>query len=81
MYLAAVVKRGVLVLDKGRVLLDDCPEKIFENVALIKSIGLDVPQTTELLYELYREGVKVSFEKLTVDECIDEIKKILEENK
>ena len=77
----AICANRVLVLDKGRVLLDDCPEKIFENVALIKSIGLDVPQTTELLYELYREGVKVSFEKLTVDECIDEIKKILEENK
>ncbi len=71
----------VVVLDKGQVLLDDIPAKIFQNVALIKSIGLDVPQTTELLYELYREGVKVSFEKLTVDECVEEIKKILEAKK
>ena len=71
----AVCADRILVLDKGKVLLDDCPKKIFENVALIKSIGLDVPQTTELLYELYREGIKVSFEKLTVEECVEEIKK------
>lgn len=77
----AVCADRVIVLDKGKVLLDDCPAKIFENVALIKSIGLDVPQTTELLYELYREGIKVSFEKLTINECVDEIKKILEEKK
>ncbi len=71
----AICADRVLVLDKGSVLLDDSPQKIFENVTLIKSIGLDVPQTTELLYELYREGIKVSFEKLTVDECVEEIKK------
>ncbi|MBE7020295.1 MAG: energy-coupling factor transporter ATPase [Ruminococcaceae bacterium] len=77
----AVRADRVIVLDKGIVLLDDCPKRIFENVALIKSIGLDVPQTTELLYELYRNGIKVSFEKLTIDECVDEIKNILEEKK
>lgn len=71
----------VVVLDNGKILLDDCPAKIFENVALIKSIGLDVPQTTELLYELYRDGVRVSFENLSIDDCVNELKKLLEEAK
>ncbi len=75
----AILADRVVVLDNGQVLLDDLPKKIFENVALIKSIGLDVPQTTELLYELYKDGIKVSFENLTVDECVFELKKLLEE--
>ena len=69
----------VVVLDGGNVLLDEKPRDIFKNVQLIKSIGLDVPQTTELLYELYKDGVKVSFENLTVDECVAELKKLLED--
>lgn len=75
---AALADR-VVVLDNGNLLLDDCPKKIFENVALIQSIGLDVPQTTELLYELYKDGIKVSFENLSVDECVAELSKLLEE--
>lgn len=75
---AALADR-VVVLDNGVILLDDCPKKIFENVALIKSIGLDVPQTTELLYELYKDGIKVSFENLSVEECVAELCKLLEE--
>lgn len=69
----------VVVLDNGQLLLDETPRDIFKNVQLIKSIGLDVPQTTELLYELYKDGVKVSFENLTVTECVNELKKLLEE--
>lgn len=75
----AILADRVVVLDNGQILLDDIPKKIFENVALIKSIGLDVPQTTELLYELYKDGIKVSFENLTVNECVLELKKLLEE--
>ena len=77
----AIEADRVVVLDNGEILLDDSPKKIFENVALIKSVGLDVPQTTELLYELYKDGVKVSFENLTVDECVMELTKLLEGTK
>ena len=69
----------VIVIDDGKVLLDDIPRNIFENVSLIKSIGLDVPQTTELLFELYKSGIKVSFDKLSVEECVGELKKLLED--
>ena len=75
----ATMADRVVVIDNGVVLLDDTPRDIFKNVELIKSIGLDVPQTTELLYELYRDGVKVSFENLSVEECAGELKKLLEE--
>ena len=75
----ATMADRVVVIDNGVVLLDDTPRDIFKNVELIKSIGLDVPQTTELLYELYRDGIKVSFENLSVKECAGELKKLLEE--
>ncbi len=68
----------IIVIDDGCVLLDDTPRDIFKNVELIKSIGLDVPQTTELLYELYKEGIKVSFENLTLSECEEELVRMLE---
>ncbi len=75
----AALSDRVVVIDNGVILLDDTPRDIFKNVQLIKSIGLDVPQTTELLYELYKDGVKVSFENLSVSECAGELKKLLEE--
>ena len=74
---AAMADR-VIVIDNGSVLLDDKPKDIFKNVELIKSVGLDVPQTTELLYELYKDGVRVSFENLTLEECENELVKLLE---
>ena len=74
----AAMSDRIVVIDNGEILLDDTPREIFKNVELIKSIGLDVPQTTELLYELYRSGIKVSFENLTVDECVNELMKVLE---
>ena len=74
---AAQAKR-VIIIDEGNILIDDTPKAVFTNVGLIRSTGLDVPQTTELLYELYKDGVKVSFDRLTVDECYNELKKLLE---
>lgn len=67
----------VVVLDKGKVLLDDVPRKVFSEVKLLKKIGLDVPQVTELLYELEKMGLPLRHDILTVEECADELMKIL----
>ena len=76
----ATLADQVVVLHQGQVLLEELPRDIFKNVELIQSIGLDVPQTTRLLYELYQEGLKVSFENLTVEECALELHRFLEES-
>lgn len=60
----------VIVMDKGRVIIDDKPEKVFSQVDMIKKIGLDVPQVTELAYELKKAGVDISPEIISEDECI-----------
>lgn len=67
----------VIVLDKGNVLLDDVPRKVFSEVKLLKKIGLDVPQVTELLYELKKAGFPVEYDQLTVEDCADELMKLL----
>ncbi len=67
----------VIVMDKGNVILDDIPRNVFKEVKLLKKIGLDVPQVTELLYDLKKAGLSVNYDVLTVDECADELVKIL----
>ncbi len=59
----------VVVMDKGRVVLDDKPQKVFAHVEQIKTIGLDVPQVTELVWELRKSGYEISPEIITEEEC------------
>ena len=66
----------VVVMDKGRVVLDDKPEKVFSQVDKLKSIGLDVPQVTELAWELKKSGLDISPEIISEDECVEAILRI-----
>lgn len=61
----------VVVIDKGKILLDDVPKKIFSKVELLKSVGLDVPQTIELMYELKKSGLDVPDDLLGEEECAE----------
>ena len=67
---AAMAKR-LVVMEKGKIILDGEPRKVFSHVEQIKAIGLDVPQVTEIAYELQKEGVEVSTEILTVEELVN----------
>lgn len=69
----------VVVMDKGRVVLDDKPEKVFSQVDKLKSIGLDVPQVTELAWELKKSGLDISPEIISEDECVEAILRIFKE--
>lgn len=77
---AAQADRTV-VIDDGEIVLDGTPKEVFKNVEKLKSLGLDVPQVTELAYELRKMGIEISDNVLTVDECFDEIIRILGETK
>ena len=60
----------VVVMDKGKVLLDDKPREVFSNVELLKQVGLDVPQVTELVWELNRQlGLKLDTHIIDEQEC------------
>ena len=72
----AVKAKRVVVIDSGRIIMDDIPRRVFSNVELLKSVGLDVPQVTMLAYELKKAGFEVRDDILTVDECTEEILKL-----
>lgn len=69
--------RRVIVMDKGKILLDDAPEEVFSQVELMKSVGLDVPQVTELIYELNKSGLKLDTHIITEEECADALFELL----
>ena len=63
----------VIVMDKGKVVLNDTPRAVFSHVDEIKKIGLDVPQVTELAWELKKAGFDISSEIITEQECVEEL--------
>lgn len=63
----------VVVMDGGRIIMDDVPKKIFSQVDKLTEVGLDVPQVTQLAYELKKEGVDISLEVLTEEDCLSEL--------
>ncbi len=69
--------RRVIVMDKGKILLDDTPSEVFSQVELMKSVGLDVPQATELVYELNKSGLKLDTHIITEEECADALIELL----
>ena len=66
----------VVVMDGGRIIMDDVPKKIFSHVDKLTEVGLDVPQVTQLVYELKKEGVDISLEVLTEEDCLKEIMRV-----
>lgn len=75
---AAMADR-VVVMDNGHIILEGPPKEVFSHVKLLKSVGLDVPQTTELMYLLKQAGVDVPDDILTDDECVAALLHLLEE--
>lgn len=63
----------VIVMDKGKVILDNIPEKVFSQVELLRNIGLDVPQVTELCWSLRKAGIDISSEIISEKDCVTEL--------
>ncbi len=63
----------VVVMNHGEIAMEGTPREVFNRVEELKKIGLDVPQTTELLHILKKSGVEVRTDLLSVDECVEEL--------
>lgn len=68
----------ILVLNGGEILLEGTPEYVFQNAGLLQSIGLSVPQSTELMFALRADGYRVPLAVLTEDGCADVLAAILD---
>lgn len=67
----AVEADRIVVMNKGKIVMNGKPKQIFSNVPLMKKIGLDVPQVTELAYELKQNGINIASDILTIDEMVN----------
>ncbi len=66
----AVTADRVIVMEDGDIVLEGTPREVFSQVAKLKSLGLDVPQVTDLAFELRKEGIELPEDILTVDEMV-----------
>ncbi len=77
-YMEEAVKADrVVVMHKGKIMMNDTPKKVFSEVKQLKLLGLDVPQVTELCYLLNKSGAELPQDILTVTECADALEKLL----
>lgn len=67
----------IVVMDSGEIVMNDTPKKVFARVDELKSIGLDVPQVTELTHMLIDEGFDLDSEIITEDECVEAVFNLL----
>lgn len=73
---AALLADRILVMDKGSLVLDGSPKKVFSQVELIESLGLSLPSASSLMVRLDNAGYKASKYVLSGDEAVEEILKI-----
>ena len=59
----------LVVMARGKVVADGAPKEVFQDVEGLRAVGLTVPQTTELLWELRQEGLPLPLDALSDEEC------------
>ena len=77
---AALADR-VIVMDDGRLIMDDTPRNVFAQAEKLKAVGLDVPQVTQMAHELKKAGINIRTDVLTVDELVSEVQRLRTGNK
>lgn len=73
----AVLADRVAVIDNSRLLLEGTPKEVFKQEDLLRSVGLDIPQITNLAREMKKSGVKVDDSILTLNEFVENITALL----
>ncbi|WP_409968654.1 energy-coupling factor transporter ATPase [Bengtsoniella intestinalis] len=67
----------VVVMNHGQVVMDGTPKTVFTQVGKLRKLGLTVPDTVDVLYRLQAQGLDVAIDQLSVEDCADEILRVL----
>ncbi|MBR1753055.1 MAG: energy-coupling factor transporter ATPase, partial [Ruminococcus sp.] len=67
----------VVVIDSGELIIDGAPKQVFSQVQTLRNLGLDVPQVTELAFELKKVGIDIPCDIITEEECADALYRLL----
>ena len=73
----AVKADRVVVMDDGKIKLDGTPEQVFSDIDKVKSLSLEVPQSTELVSRL---GISSEKTVLNFEQCADLLYKYLQKD-
>ena len=73
----AVLADRVIVMNGGSIIMTGTPSEVFTKVEQLRAVGLDVPQTTELLWMLKNDEYDVRLDLFGTEECADEIAKLI----
>ena len=71
----------VIVMDKGKIVMDDIPKEIFSRVEELKELRLDIPVVTELAHLLRKEGLDLPKGIIKTKEFMAKLLPLIEENK
>ena len=72
----------VVVMDKGKIILDDTPSEVFSHVDMLREVGLDVPQVTQLMYLMDHSGFEgADTHIINEEECSDYLYSLLSANR
>ena len=77
----AVRADRVVVINDGELFLDGTPNEVFSEVEKLRSVGLEAPQSLELIWELRRAGVEVPAVGVSEDACLSALKELLSAKK
>lgn len=69
----AVQADKIYVMENGSIIMQGTPKQVFVEIDKLKEVGLDVPQITELSSRLYKQGINISPDILTVEEMVVEL--------
>ncbi len=67
----AVEADRIVVMEEGQIVMEGTPKEIFKEVDRVKELGLDVPQVTELVHELRKEGIDIREDILSIEELVE----------
>ena len=67
----------LVVMAKGRIVADGTPKEVFQDVEGLRAVGLTVPDTTELLWQLRQAGLDVPLDALSDEECAQALHQLL----
>lgn len=75
----AIEGNRVAVMEAGKIVMEGTPRQVFGQVEALRELQLDVPQTTEMAYDLHKREPAIRPDVLGVDELVDKVVRLNEE--
>lgn len=76
----AALTQRIVVMNEGRVYLDDVVKEIFAQISLLQKIGMPLPQITELMMKLRASGLPVRTDIIDLEDALEQICKLAKKN-